>query len=98
MLLHFLRHYHRLGVWPSHTSVAIRARRSASQAATNATLQVLRQAGVPDSNVRMVLSPPSDALKIQLTNEHLARLGSADWSIYADVDELLDYPSEPKGA
>ena len=98
MLLHFLRHYHRLGVWPSHTSVAIRARRSASQAATNATLQVLRQAGVPDSNVRMVLSPPSDALKIQLTNEHLARLGSADWSIYADVDELFDYPCELQGA
>ena len=98
MLLHFLRHYHRLGVWPSHTSVAIRARRSASQAATNATLQVLRQAGVPDSNVRMVLAPPSDAVKIQLTNEHLARLGSADWSIYADVDELFDYPCELQGA
>ena len=98
MLLHFLRHYHRLGVWPSHTSVAIRARRSASLAATNATLRVLQQAGVPGSNVRMIHAPPSDTLKIQLMNEHLMRLGSADWSIYADVDELFDYPCELQGA
>ena len=98
MLLHFLRHYHRLGVWPSHTSVAIRARRSASLAATNATLRVLQQAGVPDSNVRMIHAPPSDTLKIQLMNEHLESLPSTAWSIYADVDELFDYPCELQGA
>lgn len=98
MLRHFLRHYHRLGVLPTHTRVAIRARRSATRASTDATLTVLREAGVPDANVRMIHSPPSDSLKIQLMNEHLKSLGTNDWSIYADVDELFDYPCELQGA
>ena len=94
MLSHFLRHYQRLGVWPGHTRVAIRARRSANIATTNATLAVLKQAGVPRSNVRIIRSPPSDTLKIQLMNDHLGSLPPTAWSIYADVDELFDYPCE----
>ena len=98
MLSHFLRHYHRLGVSASHTRVAIRARRSGNPAALNDTLSALDRAGVPRDNVRVVHSAPSDALKIQLMNEQIKSLALDDWFIYADVDELFDYPCELHGA
>ena len=47
---------------------------------------------MPRANVRLVYSPPSDALKLQLINSLISSLPSLHWFIYADVDELFDYP------
>ena len=99
MLGHFLRHYHRLGVWPAHTRIAVRARRHHGGAhALNATLRVLRRARVPEANVRILHTAPSDTLKIRLMNEQIDSLPIDSWFVYADVDELFDYPCELQGA
>ena len=98
MLRHFVAHYKRLGVLPAHMSVAVRARQSTTVAAANATLDAIRAAGVPSENLQIVHAPPSDSLKIELMNRHIASLPLSAWAIYADVDELFDYPCELQGA
>lgn len=94
MLTHFLNHYGRLGVWLNHTTVFIRARRSVTEATMALTQMAAITAGVPRNNVRVVYAPPSDELKINLMNEHIRSLPLTSWNIYADVDELFDYPCE----
>lgn len=92
MLHHWLAHYHSLGVRPDHTNVAIRLDVDvAYQADLNATLQVLTDAGVPRSNVRLFYSAPSDDLKMQYINTAMNTLPKDSWFIYADVDEHFDY-------
>ena len=93
MLRHWLRHYHGLGVRPNHTFIAIRLDPGRLQdAALNATLSTLRAAGVPIANVRTLHSPPSDDLKKNEMNAMMRSLPKDSWFIYADVDELFDYP------
>jgi hypothetical protein len=94
MLIHFLNHYTRLGAWPNHTTVFIRARRSVSEASLALTQTAAVTAGVPRTNVRVVYAEPSDALKLNLMNGHIRSLPLTSWNIYADVDELFDYPCE----
>ena len=98
MLGHFLSHYHRLGVRPSHTHVAIRMRRSGGVGPLEATRAALRHANVPDANVRVLHTAPSDELKIRLINERIDAVPASSWFVYADVDELFDYPCELQGA
>lgn len=98
MLGHFLSHYHHLGVWPNHTKIAIRVRRSASHEQLQATLTTLQAHGILHSNVEMLRMAPSDATKIVLINRHLQSIPREAFSIYADVDELFDYPCELQGA
>ena len=92
MLQQWLWHYHGLGVLPERTNIAIRMQRSAPSSAVAETMGVLQRAGVPQGNVRLVHALPSDDLKLKLINAKLASLASKDWFIYADVDELFDYP------
>ena len=92
MLWHWLRHYHGLGVRPTHTYVAVRARHSATEEQLQATLQALAAGGVPQQNLRVVRAPPSDSLKLELINQRIAALPAGSWFVYADVDELFDYP------
>ena len=94
-LQHWLKHYiHNLGVWANQTRVILRMRPSASLVAANATIAVAVAAGVLPENIRQQHSPPSDAVKIALMNEHITSLDDEAWHIYADVDELFDYPCE----
>ena len=91
LLRHWLRHYHGLGVRPDHTHIAIRV--DESQPAPNEVLRTLDDGGVPKSHVRVIRSPPSDALKVDLINSLVNSLPrKRSWFIYADVDELFDYP------
>ena len=90
MLHHWLQHYSRLGVWSTHTAIAIRTNEPADTESLKETLQLLRAANV--STVSVINSPPSDTLKIQTMNNFLERLPADAWAIYADVDELFDYP------
>ena len=93
MLGHWLQHYHGLGVWPNHTHLAVRMDPGRDQEdRLRATMSVLRRAGVPRGNVRVVSSPPSDDLKISMTNEVMQSVPKDSWFIYADADELFDYP------
>lgn len=94
MLAHFLRHYIGLGVSPMHVGLAVRVREGSDPASLQATLSTLRAAAVPRKHVRVIRHPPSDTLKLQLVNEHLLSLPSDAWAIYADVDELFDYPCD----
>ena len=91
MLRHWLRHYLRIGILPSHVHIAIRMRRSASAAALAETRQALDAANVPSANVELIHSPPSDDLKLTLINRQMDSLPKGSWFIYADVDEHFDY-------
>lgn len=92
MLHHWLRHYHRLGVFPQHTAVAIRMREGGSAAQLQETQSVLSKARVPTENINVIARAPSDTLKLNLVNAYLASLPRNAWAIYADVDELFLYP------
>ena len=64
-----------------------------SEPAPNEVLRTLDDGGVPKSHVRVIRSPPSDALKVDLINSLVNSLPrKRSWFIYADVDELFDYP------
>jgi hypothetical protein len=93
MLTHWLRHYHRMGVRPSHTSVAIRLDppSGAQDADLSATLRALQSAGVPRNNVELVQTPPSDSVKLSKMNAAMEALPNDSFFIYADVDEHFDY-------
>ena len=90
MLHHWLKHYHGLGVRANHTNVAVRVR--SHERGLNATLQTLHDARVPRENIRLIRASPADALKLQLINSFMDSLPRRSWVIYADVDELFDYP------
>jgi len=92
MLHHFLRHYHRLGVLPTHTGAVVRVREGSSAASLTATLGVLQAAGVLRERVRVIDQPPSDELKLRLINKHISSLPPDAFVIYGDVDELFEYP------
>ena len=103
-LRHFLAHYNKLGIRLNHVSLTIRLLRLSrftskliplgSHSSLNETLEVARAAGVPEQNVRIATEPASDVRKLAIINEHLARLAPNDWFIYADIDELFDYPCD----
>ena len=101
-LRHFLAHYSASGIQLNHVSLTIRLLRLSrgtsklipfgSHSSLNETLEVARTSGVPQQNIRIATEPASDARKLALINEQLARLSPRAWFIYADVDELFDYP------
>ena len=91
MLRHWLRHYHGLGVRANQTNVAIRVH-GKKKIELEKTLQTLHRASVPEANIRLVHAPPSDNLKLSLINNFMAGLPKQSWVIYADIDELFDYP------
>ena len=86
-LRHFLRHYSSLGVWPNRTRVLSRGKDATS--VDHVVMRVALSAGLPSSNVESVAAPPSP-------NEALRPLSASldTWHIYADVDDLYDYPCE----
>ena len=97
MMSHWLRHYHSLGVRPSHTNVAIRVDPGTSEesqqgAALKTTLLTLHSAGVPRTNVQVLYAEPSDELKRSSINALMDSVPKDSWFIYADSDELFDYP------
>ena len=94
MLHHWIRHYLRLGVLPTNTAVTIRVREGASRKDLLETIAVLKKARVPRESIRILNRPPSDDLKMRAINRHLASLPTDAWAIYADVDELFDYPCD----
>ena len=98
MLRHFLSHYQGLGVWANQSRFGIRVRRRGRAEELQATLAVLREYRIPDSNYRLLHTAPSDEVKLAMVNQHLERLPKGAYSVYADVDELFDYPCELEGA
>ena len=93
MLRHWLRHYHSLGVRPNQTSMAIRVDEGTNhQPALDATLHVLDSMGVPRENIEILRAAPSDDLKIASINKAMDAAPIDSFFIYADVDELFDYP------
>lgn len=92
-LRHWLRHYvHHLGVHANRTFVAVRLRRGTANESLDATRAAMVEFGVPVANLQQHRAPPSDALKLAVMNAHINSLPAAHWHVYADVDELHDYP------
>lgn len=94
MLRHWLQHYHRLGVRPNQTSLAIRLERGETASDAAEILSVLAAKGVPHANVRMISEAPSDHLKVATINKAIDLLPPKSYFIYADVDEHFDYPCQ----
>ena len=95
-LRHWLQHYLvHLGLWANRTHLALRVRAHRTSASDlNVTRAVAASFGIPASAIREVHAPPSDALKLSLMNAHINALPSHEFHVYADVDELHDYPCE----
>ena len=55
-------------------------------------LAVLAEARVPAHNVQRIHAAQSDSVKMAVMNERVGSLPPGHWHVYADVDELIDYP------